>query len=945
MGNSINVPVIFNIQCLKIDCIMVKAKHSDDYTIDNLISDAVAEINKKYKPLQYQLRRLKEPFFWDAESRAKEEHKMLESDKVRIDINSFLECNNPISKKKNKQVSLNTFRIKHLNDIGLRFEGDFVYHHKPNIMIYDNKIKCKYMLKNNNIIDKCPYYKDFTCHHISSEDHLKHFINYQHYTDPKQKIKCRYNDECYSFIRVLNRNDKISDLCHMQIFRHPPRGNRVQNLNNNDLNNDMNQFIYNSSLMQIPPTITDIHMINTKYTANEMLGLLIDEVIKNGFAEDLYITNDVFYDEDDYVEEEKEEEIYCSPEFRGYYNRKKNEKYDTSFDKYTIMSVVHKKMKHKRMKQMKGAIFGFMEAEMLALLLYTGGKCTYSLCKTQRNGDYSTWKYFDYCLFSAIVTLSEAETGDYKLYSGLKNIELNQKRIKNGYFVTYVSSSWDRNVAVGFVQSDTGRGCIFEMTHIRNNRNFACCDVSWISKFTAESEILIARTAPTKNEIFDAPFQCEVVDKQNGIQIISLTPADKSQLQKHEQLIEKQFLKNNLCNFKDTYDTLKHLGFDSAISLNAASNFPHDIDKAVEWISNFEKSLRYGRNNIFAENTKDFDEISENKLQCANISCQICLQSLAKGNVIIVECCGVKLHTDCLMNMIKSKCNNAGRRISLKQLGCLICRNRMKNSKNKALFSEIDKLWDDLQYQVLQKLNVDHEIIRNNLHSEYYCNKAINASEKYLFFVCFQCKKICYEDEKSCCDSVDDEKLEPKLCSICSAPVLGGEFEKALKCMTGHLIWLCPNDHIYFIGNCGATNGTGYCSECKAPIGNKVGQKSHIAATGNRLIGKISKYGHIVPVNPYSTATEGMAELPKQYQGKRDFNKMSRNYRMMQMHDAKWLKHIKAFNDKIPDKKDLYWKCHLCTFVNSNMSASCKICSYTRSWSNRASANNNGNEI
>eukprot|EP01083_Nonionella_stella_P289188 984181_1 len=78
--------------------------------------------------------------------------------------------------------------------------------------------------------------------------------------------------------------------------------------------------------------------------------------------------------------------------------------------------------------------------------------------------------------------------------------------------------------------------------------------------------------------------------------------------------------------------------------------------------------------------------------------------------------------------------------------------------------------------------------------------------------------------------------------------------------MAGHGVWLCPNDHIYFVGNCTATNGKGKCQQCGAPIGNKVGAKSHTAATGNRRIGKIDKNGKIVADNPYSGATEGMAE-------------------------------------------------------------------------------------
>eukprot|EP01084_Bolivina_argentea_P120490 213588_1 len=78
--------------------------------------------------------------------------------------------------------------------------------------------------------------------------------------------------------------------------------------------------------------------------------------------------------------------------------------------------------------------------------------------------------------------------------------------------------------------------------------------------------------------------------------------------------------------------------------------------------------------------------------------------------------------------------------------------------------------------------------------------------------------------------------------------------------MAGHGVWLCPNDHIYFVGNYTATYGSDKCQQCGAPIGNKVGAKRHTPADGNRRIGRIDKNGKIVPDNPYFGAAKGMAE-------------------------------------------------------------------------------------
>eukprot|EP01084_Bolivina_argentea_P258424 435668_1 len=99
------------------------------------------------------------------------------------------------------------------------------------------------------------------------------------------------------------------------------------------------------------------------------------------------------------------------------------------------------------------------KSEMLSLLLYTGGESNYALCKCQRNGDYETWKWFDYCLYNAINKLSKREYGSYKIYTGLTSTQLTAKYIDSGYFKTFVSTSWLKEVALGFVAD---KGMIFE---------------------------------------------------------------------------------------------------------------------------------------------------------------------------------------------------------------------------------------------------------------------------------------------------------------------------------------------------------------------------------------------------------------------------------------------------------------------------------------------------
>eukprot|EP01084_Bolivina_argentea_P304097 525120_1 len=157
-------------------------------------------------------------------------------------------------------------------------------------------------------------------------------------------------------------------------------------------------------------------------------------------------------------------------------------------------------------------------AEMLSLILYTGCDCNYDLCSSQRNEDYDKWKWFDYCLWNAIYKLSERESGSFNVYSGLNKVKLNKKSIKNGYFVTYVSTSWSKDVAKSFMSGD---GMMIQINkEFMSNENVICCDVSWISKFPDECEILFVRSV--YKDGWDG-FKCKVLDELEGVQTISLS--------------------------------------------------------------------------------------------------------------------------------------------------------------------------------------------------------------------------------------------------------------------------------------------------------------------------------------------------------------------------------------------------------------------------------------
>ncbi len=108
--------------------------------------------------------------------------------------------------------------------------------------------------------------------------------------------------------------------------------------------------------------------------------------------------------------------------------------------------------------------------------------------------------------------MSQNENGTYKLYSGLNKVKLTKNDISLGYFPTYTSTSWIKEVATNFMYDE---GMLIQID--KEMRNFfVCCDVSWISKFPDECEILISRSIGDgwRNN----SFSLSVLDEQAGVQ-------------------------------------------------------------------------------------------------------------------------------------------------------------------------------------------------------------------------------------------------------------------------------------------------------------------------------------------------------------------------------------------------------------------------------------------
>jgi len=137
-----------------------------------------------------------------------------------------------------------------------------------------------------------------------------------------------------------------------------------------------------------------------------------------------------------------------------------------------------------------------------ALYLYCGKSCNVRFGQAQIKKHYNKWKWFDWCLSEGIALLSKHEPKEKNpciLYCGLNQVQLiNTKEIKEGYFLSHVSTSPDRRVAE-FYKGEFG--CILEFDpSMRNNHYIHSCNVQWISPYKQEQEILFSRSYGIKKK-------------------------------------------------------------------------------------------------------------------------------------------------------------------------------------------------------------------------------------------------------------------------------------------------------------------------------------------------------------------------------------------------------------------------------------------------------------
>ena len=187
----------------------------------------------------------------------------------------------------------------------------------------------------------------------------------------------------------------------------------------------------------------------------------------------------------------------------------------------SLHDVAKEKLNHSRHKQMGSPL---SHDQMLAILLYTDSD-VYSILRQHEmsysNQDFANiqmsdlmkkeWPVLGCLLNSAIWTLDQhdKQPRPETVYHGLRDIEVDPSTFNNHNatkrwsakkskpifrYGTFISTSWNRQVAIGFKKK---QGSLLEINLMEDAGMDALvgADVSWISKYTWECEFLIARGA------------------------------------------------------------------------------------------------------------------------------------------------------------------------------------------------------------------------------------------------------------------------------------------------------------------------------------------------------------------------------------------------------------------------------------------------------------------
>eukprot|EP01084_Bolivina_argentea_P138722 244159_1 len=225
----------------------ISKSYIDDKTLQNDVMQFVMKtMHKKHHPMQFQLVKIHTPCYKQVVSR----------------------------------YCFYYYRTNHIRDVYLKV--------KP-IKIKNRGLN---MLCNKTL--NCEIYKDVKLNRNvgakAQQKHLQHLIEYNHCKDVLTKPECKLNEKCDAYIRLENGGNggnQTRDLCHMKIFRHPPRNRQIK------LAENFAAFVMNTDHKQNEPMYCPSKSDMKQWNKQDgYLKKLLREIIKNGFKNDLYLKND-----------------------------------------------------------------------------------------------------------------------------------------------------------------------------------------------------------------------------------------------------------------------------------------------------------------------------------------------------------------------------------------------------------------------------------------------------------------------------------------------------------------------------------------------------------------------------------------------------------------------------------------------------------------------------
>ncbi|ETO35304.1 hypothetical protein RFI_01759 [Reticulomyxa filosa] len=243
-------------------------------------------------------------------------------------------------------------------------------------------------------------------------------------------------------------------------------------------------FLYERDLYKVK--IIQDNSTPVGLSIDNLLKSISHEIIKNKYLCDLISENDVANSR---VHKEIKRKIN--------YNKKNSNELILNDKILTILNELKTLYYDEIHKQMG---YPLQLYHICAILLYCGKTCNIQFSRDQIQFKHHLWPFLDFCLQDGIHILHKHERREesaIELYCGLRDVRLeNIKEIKAGYFINYVSTSDDIQIAQMY-RSD--QGCILHFHPSMRRTLISSCDVSWISPYKHEREILFARSVAFSN--------------------------------------------------------------------------------------------------------------------------------------------------------------------------------------------------------------------------------------------------------------------------------------------------------------------------------------------------------------------------------------------------------------------------------------------------------------